>query len=38
MLLADSQADGSAVSYVDSVEAECRRLAAGLIAGEQVAS
>jgi hypothetical protein len=38
MLLADSQADGSAVSYVDSVEAECRRLAAGLIAGEQVAA
>jgi len=38
MLLAASQADGSSASYVESVEAECRRLAAGLIAGEQVAA
>lgn len=37
-LLSASQVDGSALSYVDQVEDECRRLAAGLIAGEQVAA
>lgn len=35
-LLNLSRQDGSAHAYIDSVEAECRRLAAGLIAGEQV--
>jgi len=35
-LLAASLADGSSTAYVDQVEDECRRLATGLIAGEQV--
>ena len=37
-LLVASLADGSSLDYVNSVDAECRRLAAGLIAGEQVAA
>ena len=36
MLLASSQSDGSSRDYVDRVEAECRSLAEGLIAGFEV--
>lgn len=35
-LLAKVRADGCSPHYVEQVEGECRRLAAGLIAGEQV--